>query len=72
MVDLGNLHEFTLARCVVQWSANPTVVMLHYNKKQKVFSEKQKGFRDGLSYSTSEKVNKQGKMHYPTSVQSHP
>jgi len=25
------------------------------NKKQKIFSEKQKGFRDGLSYSTPQK-----------------
>jgi len=32
-------------------------VSLHMNvyKKQKIFSEKQKGFRDGLSYSTPQK-----------------
>ena len=29
--------------------------LLTYNKKQKIFSEKQKEFRDGLSYSTPQK-----------------
>jgi len=29
-------------------------ILLHY-KKRKIFSEKQKGFRDGLSYSTPQK-----------------
>jgi len=28
------------------------------NKKQKIFFEKQKGFRDGLSYSTPQKAKK--------------
>ena len=35
------------------------------NKKQKIFSEKQKGFRDGLSYSTPQEVKKQGEMPLP-------
>ena len=41
------------------------------NKKRKIFSEKQKGFRDGLSYSTPQEVKNKGKCHYPTSVPSH-
>jgi len=41
------------------------------NKKQKIFSNKQKGFRDGLSYSTPQKRNK-GKCHYPALVVSIP
>jgi len=36
------------------------------NKKKKIFSEKQKGFRDGLSYSTPQKVKKQGEMPLPS------
>ena len=39
-----------------------------HNKKQKIFSEKQKGFRDGLSYSTPQKAKKQGE----TQPRSHP
>jgi len=39
--------------------------------KKKIFFKKQKGFRDGLSYSTPQKVKKQGKYHYPASVPSH-
>jgi len=35
------------------------------NKKQKFFSEKQKGFRDGLSYSTPQKVKKQWEVPLP-------
>jgi len=31
---------------------------LWYYKKQKIFFEKQKGFRDGLSYSTPQKSEK--------------
>jgi len=30
------------------------------NKKQKIFSKKQKGFRDGLSYSTPQKSKETG------------
>jgi len=41
------------------------------NKKQNIFSEKQKGFKYGLSYSTPQKEKKQGKCHYPVSVLSH-
>ena len=33
--------------------------------------KKQKGFRDGLSYSTPQKWKNQGKCHYPASVPSH-
>jgi len=40
-------------------------------KKQKIFSEKQKGFSDGLSYSTPQKEKKQEKCHCPASVPSH-
>jgi len=36
------------------------------NKKQKLFPEKQKGFRDGLSYSTPQKSEKQGEMPLPS------
>jgi len=35
------------------------------NNKQKIFSKKQKGFRDGLSYSTPQEVKKQGEMPLP-------
>jgi len=35
-------------------------------KKQKIFSEKQKGFRDGLSYSTPQEGKKQGEMPLPS------
>jgi len=43
----------------------------HVYKKRKIFSEKQKGFRDGLSYSTPQKVKNKGKYPYPASVPSH-
>jgi len=36
------------------------------NKKQKILSEKQKGFRDGLSYSTPQKAKKQVEMPLPS------
>jgi len=36
------------------------------NKKQKIFSEKQKGFRDGLSYSTPQKIKEQVEMPLPS------
>jgi len=35
---------------------------LHTLQEAKNFSEKQKGFRDGLSYSIPQKVKKQGEM----------
>ena len=41
------------------------------NKKQKIFSEKQKGFRDGLSYSTPQK-SKETRGNAITQPRSHP
>ena len=41
------------------------------NKKQKIFSEKQKGFRDGLSYSTPQK-SKETRENAITQPWSHP
>jgi len=43
----------------------------HTNKKQKFFSEKQKGFRDGLSYSTPQK-SKETRENAITQPWSHP
>jgi len=40
----------------------------YYYKKQKTFPEKQKGFRDGLSYSTPQKSEEAGAI---TQVQSY-
>jgi len=42
-----------------------------YNKKQKNFSEKQKGFRDSLSYSTPQK-SEETRGNAITQAQSHP
>ena len=41
------------------------------NKEQKIFSEKQKGFRDGLSYSTPQK-SKETRGNAITQPRSHP
>jgi len=41
------------------------------NKKQKIFSEKQKGFRDGLSYPTPQK-SKETRGNAITQPPSHP
>jgi len=41
------------------------------NKKQKIFSKKQKGFRDGPSYSTPQKI-KETRGNAITQPQSHP
>jgi len=35
------------------------------NKKQKIFSAKQKGFRDGLSYSTPQKETRENAITQP-------
>jgi len=43
----------------------------NYYKKQNIFSEKQKGFRDGLSYSTPQK-SKETKGNAITQPWSHP
>jgi len=43
----------------------------HMYKKQKIFSEKQKGFRDGLSYSTPQK-SKETSGNAITQPRSHP
>ena len=45
------------------WSVD---IDLKYHKKQKIFSEKQKGFRDGLSTPPLKKVKKQGEMPLPS------
>jgi len=41
------------------------------DKKQKIFSEKQKGFRDGLSYSTPQ-ISKETRGNAITQPRSHP
>jgi len=44
---------------------------LNINKKQNIFSEKQKGFRDGLSYSTPPK-SEETRGNAITQPRSHP
>ena len=46
-------------------------VNVMYYKKQKIFSEKQKGFRDGLSYSTPQK-SEETRGNAITQPRSHP
>ena len=47
----------------------PSFVYIY--KKQKIFSEKQKGFRDGLSYSTPQK-SKETRVKAITQPRSYP
>ena len=44
---------------------------LYLDKKQKIFSEKQKGFRDGLSYTTPQK-SEETRGNAITQPRSHP
>jgi len=46
-------------------------VVLYIYKKQNIFSEKKKGFRDGLSYSTPQKI-KETRENAITQPRSHP
>jgi len=59
---------------VDQLPGMPVFSGLYINKKQKFFSKKQKGFRDGLSHSTPQKSEETrgNAITHAASVPSHP